>query len=234
MAPSIFSVARCDRRGCATAASRRGDPALRRRRRSAVSMTAPTSFSSKDDVERRLGLVQRPADGVAAEVEQQTGGDVEPAHGEVDADEEDRDLHGAEEVLDVVVHPHQRRVAEPELVVERAQLLVRGLQLLLGGLQLLVGAAQLLVARLRFFRRGRRPRRRAARGRRWPRPARAAARRSPFALRPARRLALRRRRGRCGTRSSKAVARRRTSYGITSNATQLRSVAVDRRGCLPA
>ena len=149
-----LSVARCGRRGCATAASRP--------RQSCTSTSAAVvglddradELLEQRDVEGRLRLAQRPPDRVAAEIEQQSGGDVEPAHGQVDADEEDRDLHGAEEVLDVVVHPHQRRVAEPELVVERAQLLVGRLQLFLGGLQLLVRAAQLLIARLRFLRRG--------------------------------------------------------------------------------
>ena len=106
------------------------------------------------DVEDRLRLAKRPPDCIRAQLEEQSGGDVESAHGQVDADEEDRDLHGAEEVLDVVVHAHQRGVPEPQLVVERAQLLVRRLELLLGRLQLLVRAAQLLVARLRFLRRG--------------------------------------------------------------------------------
>lgn len=106
------------------------------------------------DVDAGLRLAKRPPDGLRTKVEQRSGGDVEAAHRQVDADEENGDLHGAEDVLDVVVHPDQGRVAEAQLVVERAQLLVRRLQLLLCGFQLLVRAAELFIARLRFLGRG--------------------------------------------------------------------------------
>ena len=62
-----------------------------------------------------------------------------------------RDVHAREYVVQLVAEPGQLRISLLQLFVQRDQLFVSGLELLLGRLQLLVGAVKLLHAGLGFF-----------------------------------------------------------------------------------
>ncbi|HEY0784202.1 MAG TPA: hypothetical protein VGE98_17215 [Thermoanaerobaculia bacterium] len=91
--------------------------------------------------------LERPSDVRGAQAEEPRGAGREPAHGQIVAQEHDRDVDRAEQVQQVVADLGQLGIALVELLVERGQLLVARLQLLLGRLELLVEALQLLVAR---------------------------------------------------------------------------------------
>ena len=73
-----------------------------------------------------------------------TDAQVRPEH-------DDRHLHAADQVQQVVVDAMQLQVAVVQLVVDGRQLLVARLDLLLRGLQLLVAALQFLVGRLHLL-----------------------------------------------------------------------------------
>ena len=75
----------------------------------------------------------------------------EAADPQVAADDDDGNLHAADQVDEVAVDAAQLVVARLQLIVDRVQLFVGRLQFLLGGVELLVGALQLLVARQDLF-----------------------------------------------------------------------------------
>ncbi len=70
----------------------------------------------------------------------------EAANAQLVIDDDDGDLHAAQQVDQVAVGPAQLLVAAVQFLVDGVEFLVGGLQFLAGGVQLFIGALQLLVA----------------------------------------------------------------------------------------